>query len=335
MTQAILGGAIAELGFREKLGTKAVVFGAICGITPDLDILINFFSSWGYIIYHRSFTHSLFILSILTPIFAWLGYCWGQRQNNYKQWFLLTFLALFTHPLLDIFTSYGTQIFWPFSNSRLYLDAISAIDLFYTVPLLLSIIIGSISYFSFRFRKYFAGFMFLCTIAYLVLGYANCQEACQLVQAEQSISTSQKIIRATPTLFNVWLWHVIVQDEDGNTKVAMVSTLVESPKIEFIPIPNDNSHPLTNEILQNEYGKIFYWFADGLVTFQVVQEETGTKVYLYDQRYSLVSDPTQNIFSACAEFDNRKILKSFEIVRLNDEPNIFYELKMMWKLLKN
>lgn len=336
ITQAVLGGAIAELGFRERLGNKAVIFGACCGLLPDLDIITSWHNTWTYIIHHRGFSHSILVLALLTPLLGWAGYCWGKKNGSYFSWSHLAFWALITHPILDLFTSYGTQIFWPFSDARLAFDAIAIIDFCYTLPLLLAIVIGYVSKLSFRFRKYFATCMFLITTSYLLLGYANNQEAIQLAKQQlESEGNSQqdiKIIRATPTLFNIGVWRIIICDATGRVQVGMVSTF-NPQKIKFISIQN-TSDDFTQKALENPYGKIFCWFAMDLVTSQtIITEDEKICVYLHDQRYGLVSDPSQNLFSAYFIFNQNKEIESAHFLRQPVAINFSEEWLIIWKIL--
>lgn len=334
VTQAILGGAIAELGFRERLGNKAVIFGTVCGLVPDLDIIIHWHSEWAYIIHHRGFSHSFLVLAFLTPILAWFGYLWAQKASAYLSWCHLTFWALFTHPLLDLFTSFGTQIFWPFSNTRFAWDGIAIIDLFYTIPLLLAIIVGCISKFSFRFRRYFAICMFLMTTAYLLLGYANSQEAIQLVrqQLDEQENGNIKVIRAIPTLSNIHVWRIVIQHNDNSLSVGLIST--SSPQeIQLIQVPHTNN-ALTQQVMYHEYGKIFTWFAMDLVTAEMTTAADGTmQVYLHDQRYASVSHPDQNIFSACFSLDADGKIQSVQFVRRQVPMDLLQEWKATWAVL--
>ena len=45
-----------------------------------------------------------------------------------------------THGLLDSCTSYGTQLFWPFSDERVAWDTMSIVDPLFTIPLLVFVI---------------------------------------------------------------------------------------------------------------------------------------------------------------------------------------------------
>src|SRR6478735_1727382 len=120
LTQIVLGSAVAELTLGKKIGNKALLWGAICGTIPDLDVLMNpFLSDLQELGAHRGFSHSLLFSCLLAPLLGFLlWFMYEKKEANWKEWTLLCFLSLVTHPLLDAFTSYGTQLFLPFSNYR-------------------------------------------------------------------------------------------------------------------------------------------------------------------------------------------------------------------------
>jgi inner membrane protein len=80
---------------------------------------------------------------IATIIPAAYGLRWIFRKHNIpiRTWFLTTFLALGTHILLDCFTTYGTGILEPFSNLRVEWSTIAIVDVFYTVPFLILLLV--------------------------------------------------------------------------------------------------------------------------------------------------------------------------------------------------
>ena len=49
-----------------------------------------------------------------------------------------------THGIIDSLTSYGTQLFWLFSNDRFATNTISIIDPLFTLPLVILVIITAI-----------------------------------------------------------------------------------------------------------------------------------------------------------------------------------------------
>ncbi len=64
-------------------------------------------------------------------------------QASRWNWVLLFFVSIFTHPILDCFTVYGTQLFQPFSDYRVSWDNISVADPAYTIPLALGFIVAA------------------------------------------------------------------------------------------------------------------------------------------------------------------------------------------------
>lgn len=332
ITQAILGAAIGEAGFRHRLGGKAVVFGALCGLFPDLDMVVGLSGRWAMLIHHRGISHSLFFLLLMTPLLAWIGYLWARREKSYLLWAHLAFWALITHPLLDITTSYGTQILSPFSDRRFAIDAVSIIDPLYTLPLCLALVIGLIPKFSPRLRRGFAIAMLAFTTGYLAVGYCQSRRAVSIatVQLQESGFHASRV-RALPTMFNIWLWRVVARDDEGTLQVGMLSTVYPGPiAFEKLVLPKD---ALLDQTMATEKGKIFRWFAADFVSARVVLDSRRNKVYLFDQRYGLVTEPARSIFGACAEFDCNGRLVAFELSDRPRQLKISAELSLMWRLL--
>lgn len=143
LTQIVLGAAVAEVVGGRKIGNKALLWGAIGGTIPDLDVLGAFFmGEVEYVNFHRGFSHSLVFGFLMAPLLGALisKSRWSEGQPFWF-WVQLFFWTIFTHPLLDIFTSYGTQIFLPFSDYRVEINTIFIIDPAYTLPMLIALIL--------------------------------------------------------------------------------------------------------------------------------------------------------------------------------------------------
>src|SRR6056297_3249810 len=144
VTQITLGAAVGEAVLGKKLGNKAPLWGAIFGVVPDLDVLVNpFVSEVQALAIHRGLSHSLFFSVVAAPLFGWLLYRYYQDRNSnvsWQDWSLLVFGAIITHIFVDACTSYGTQVLQPFSNYPLSLNSIFIIDPFYTLPLMAGIL---------------------------------------------------------------------------------------------------------------------------------------------------------------------------------------------------
>ena len=136
VTQVVLGAAVGEAVLGRKVGRKAAFWGALCGTLPDLDVLIPFGGPVADFTYHRSFSHSLLVMALATPIIAWLIQKLHPAEACYRKgWYALVYLALATHALLDSCTIYGTQMFWPLSDYPVTWGSVFIIDPVFTLPL--------------------------------------------------------------------------------------------------------------------------------------------------------------------------------------------------------
>lgn len=136
VTQILLGASIGEAVNGRNAGRRAAVWGGICGLLPDLDILIPFSDPVQTFTYHRGASHSILLLTVLTPLVVRLVVKWHPRAAVYRsRWYLLVYLAFITHILLDCLTVYGTQIFWPLKTPPVMGSTIFIIDPAYSLPL--------------------------------------------------------------------------------------------------------------------------------------------------------------------------------------------------------
>lgn len=331
ITQAVLGAAIAEAGFRKRLGSRAVAFGAVCGALPDLDMTLRFIDEWAVLVHHRGFSHSLLLLSLVAPLAGWLGY--RATGRSLGSWIHLAAWALLTHPLLDVCTSYGTQLLWPVTTKRFAIDAVAVIDPFYTLPLLLAVLVGRFRRIPVSTSRWLAAGALALTTGYLALGFAQSRRAVALGSAELQARAFPAVeIRATPTLANIWLWRIVARDEDGNLRTGFVSTW--SPKdIEFESLDRPED-PLVAAALQSRHGRTFAWFAGNMVSARVERGADGATVFLHDQRYALVTHPREGLFGAAARFDAAGRLVGIHRVGPPRNPGLARELMASWRLIR-
>jgi inner membrane protein len=145
ISQGTVGAAFAQSSANKHNIVKISVIGFIAGLAPDLDVLIR--SSTDPILsleYHRQFTHSLIFVPLGALIVTLLLYPLFRKSISLKTVYLASFLGYATHGLLDACTSYGTLLFWPFSNERVTWNNISIVDPLFTIPIL--ILIGFVQY---------------------------------------------------------------------------------------------------------------------------------------------------------------------------------------------
>jgi inner membrane protein len=137
-THSLAGWALGQTGLKRKSrkGLAALVLGANM---PDIDIFFGWVS-WAPLATHRGFTHGVLAAIILPPILAgllWLLDRWqvarGERFESglamNLPWLLaLSYLGAFTHPLLDLQTTYSVQLLSPFSTRWFHTETLFIID---------------------------------------------------------------------------------------------------------------------------------------------------------------------------------------------------------------
>jgi len=138
LSQIALGAAVSVAVFRRKQPLwQSALLGAVVGTIPDLDVLISHGDPISDMTYHRTESHALFYLTLVSPLLAWLWLKISGHLALIKTSVLAIWLVLITHPLLDMLTIYGTQLGLPFTDYPFGTGSVFVIDPLYTVPLLL------------------------------------------------------------------------------------------------------------------------------------------------------------------------------------------------------
>ncbi len=232
VSQIALGASVslAVMGRRTALWKSAAVGGAL-GTLPDLDVFVDYGDAVLNMVLHRADSHSLIYLTLLGPLLglaaARLCGDWRDRALRHR-WLLAAWLVLFTHPLLDLMTVYGTQLLRPFSEHPFAVGSIFIIDPLYTLPLLVGI--GG-TLLTGRTRANAVGLL-LATV-YLGWSAAAQQHVAAMAQAalrQQGIVVERLLV--TPTAFNTVLWRVLAMTPDAYHE-GFYSLLDASPTIHF------------------------------------------------------------------------------------------------------
>jgi len=222
LTQIILGAACGEAVLGKKIGNRALLFGAIGGTIPDLDVFIGrllYQNEIQAMAFHRGFMHSIFFAITGCFVFGWLTYKlydFGKRKQTttLKDWVLLFFWSIFTHPILDCFTPYGTQLFTPFTNYRVAFNNISVADPLYTVPFLLCMIVLMFYNRERTRRKWWLKAGIYTSSAYMIFTIAN-KFHMDAIFEKSFINKGIPYTRfsAQPTIFNNILWYAVAETE--------------------------------------------------------------------------------------------------------------------------
>lgn len=326
-TQIALGATIGEAGWRKSLGGRAPIWGALCGLLPDLDAVAGLIDPWNDLVFHRSWTHSLIVIPLAAIPIGWLGHRFGKRRGTWWQWVHLSFWALITHPLLDLFTFFGTQLFAPFSDQRFAVDGVSIIDLFYTLPL----VAVCVTAFFFRgepprWRRRLAWGVLAATTAYLLLGLVSGRVVRDAALAElRQDGFEPDEIRALPTFLNNQAFRIVARRGD-TFRIAHRSNLAQGggPWLEVTRLDD----PFARQALATEHGQIMTWFSDGMLL--VREDEQGEGLELIDLRFGGISVPIIRLFPARALRREGRV----EVVRaVRETPAFGSEPGALWDVI--
>tara|TARA_B100000768_G_C11257051_1_gene366918 strand:- start:51 stop:1073 length:1023 start_codon:yes stop_codon:yes gene_type:complete len=301
ITQIVLGAACGEAILGKKIGNRALLFGAIGGTIPDLDVFIGkllFNNEIDSMAFHRGFMHS-FLFAILGSIaFGALVFWLYNRGKRYgmttqKEWMWLFFASIFTHPILDSFTAYGTQLFAPFSNYRVAFNNISVADPLYTFPFLVLLIVVMFLKRHSSKRRLFLQLGLGVSSLYMMLTIVNKYHVNGVYKralAEEQIDYLR--FQTQPTILNNFLWYGIAETADYYF-VGFYSILDASPTVSKWHKLSKN-HDLIGYMPKDL--ETLSWFSGG---YYSLSETSDPNTFLYkDLRYPMMDEnnPNSTIF---------------------------------------
>lgn len=335
LTQIVLGAAAGEVVLGKKIGNRAMMWGAIGGTIPDLDVMGKYFlSSIDNLAFHRGFSHSITFSILAALLFGWLvhyiykspqhkwiaitlkalaftivgfaldflfniffpytsvptfvaiaililffyrhikkkyfGTTWEMPDASVRDWQWLFFWSLFTHPILDCFTMYGTQLFAPFSDLRVSWSTISVVDPIYTLPFLICLIVASCYKRNTKSRHYwnYAGIVISSVyMTFTVFNKFHINTVFRNAMKTNGIVAERFV--SNPTILNNILWSCTAETKD-HFYIGQYS-LFDEGKITFSKI--EKNHQLIKNIDTDPTVKTLKWFSDNY--FNVVEIEEG------------------------------------------------------------
>jgi len=282
LSQGTVGAAFAQSTANKNNIFKIGIIGFLAGLAPDLDVLIR--SSNDPILfleYHRQFTHSLFFIPFGSLIIALLIFPLLKRSMGFKTVYLASLLGYATHGLLDACTSYGTQLFWPFSNERVTWNNISIIDPLFTIPVL--IFVGT----AIKTRKRLFSFFAIGWAAfYLSLGFVQYERTLSVaIELAHSRGHNAERLTLKPSFGNLILWKSIYQHEEkfyvDAIRTVRSSTWCSGENIRMFDY-QQHLPDLDEDSQQKKDIERFRWFSQDYLGFD---EE---KNLVTDVRYSMI-----------------------------------------------
>jgi inner membrane protein len=320
ITQALLGAATAELVAGRQLGRRALGWGAVVGMTPDLDILLaplhNGYGEW---LYHRGTTHSLWFGFVMGPLMGWLLWRWRDREREtLHAWIALAVIALVTHPILDGFTPYGTQFFAPFSRERFAWNGVAIVDPFYSIILAAGVAVAASRTISATRRRWALVASLVVTTSYLFAGLAINRWVVNDLRHTLETQTSKITrIRAYPTIFQPWLRSFVVHSDA--TLFVGLHSLMDPGCPSWRKHDRLASSPAIDIVRASWEGRLIEWFADGDIGIFKSQGRFGEVIRIEDLRYSWSNSSGRGAWGIQAEIIGGDTLAG-KIVRFDRPP---------------
>ena len=287
VSQGALGAVFSQTTqTREKI-VVAAWLGCAAGMAPDLDVLIQ--SSTDpllFLEYHRHFTHALIFIPIGAAIVCGALYRLAQHRLTLQQAYLACLIGYATHGLLDACTSYGTQLFWPFSDTRVDWNNVSVVDPMLTLPLLACAIAAT------RLRRRRLAYLGIgWVLAYLSLGVVQLYRAeasAEVLAGERGHEANRLTLK--PSFGNLVVWKSIYEYQNhyyvDGIRVFAGAEVCEGNRVEKLD-PARHLPFLEPDSQQHRDLERFRWFSDDYLS---PTEEPGG---VTDIRYSMVANQTR------------------------------------------
>ncbi len=306
ITQTVLGAAVGEVVLGKKAGNKAIIYGAVAGLIPDLDVLVApFFSEVDGLFVHRGFSHALLFAFLLAPLLGWLIHRIHRKKQNIsiREWSTLVFWAAFTHPILDYFTTYGTGAFLPFFNYRVEFSTIGIVDVFYTLPFIFALLTIPFLKRTWLLRRKFIWSTLVVTTVYLSATVANklyVNAVFKEAFARQQINYER--FKTVPLPLTNFLWMGMAETDSGYHMALYSNFDSEKPK-DFMYIPRNDTK--LKDISENEDLKKLISFTNGY--YHVNEDENG--LYLADLRFGKmgIEQDADYIFKFYLKYKNGEV----------------------------
>ena len=256
VTQIALGAAVGEATLGRKVGWRAPLWGGLCELLPDLDVL------WPF----------------ADPVAAWAAVRIHPATRPFRRgWLLLAFLALVTHPLLDCFTVYGTQIFLPFSDLPVGWSTIFIIDPAFSVPVILGVLAALVLSCERGLGHWLNHAGLALGVAWLALTLVIKAHVDRV--AGDSLPAGVTRYLTTPSPFNAVLWRVVAMTADGRYLEGYYSLLDPEPRVSFVSRPD--GHERLEPLLSEAAVARLIWFSRG---FFSARELGSGEIVLSDLR---------------------------------------------------
>ncbi len=280
VSHIVIGAAIGETFLGKKIGRWGMLLGAIAKSLPDFDLFYTGLSDpRAYMCEHRAHTHSLFIEAIYAIPIAWLLVKIFKQKVSFKWMLLFMLTCLWGHSLLDWCTSFGTQLLLPFTNENYSLNTLSIVDLLFTIPMLIMVLIAVFHKKNEVRRNKFAKATLIYCSVYLGFTFVNKARAEGIVNESISKNNIPATAHITnPTMLNNILWYS-VGSNDSTIFIGEFSLLYSKNPIKWHSYPRNQY--LMRQCKSQKDVAILKWFGDPYT----IAQTNGDTLNIYSVKF--------------------------------------------------
>lgn len=312
LTHIALGAAAGEAVLGKKVGNRALLWGSIAGSLPDFDVAFTWlFSPVDGLFVHRGFSHSILFALIIAPVLGYLIYKINgdTKGAGFRQWTLLSFIAIMSHNIIDCFNTYGTELLAPFSNKRLAFDSIGIIDFSLVLTLVVLVLLILFYKKDSATRRVYAFTALTFTLLFTLFTILNKVQIERLVREQlKSEGINYIRIKTSPLPITNFLWLVLVEDSTGYHYGYRSS--FEKGKVNFSYIKrNENA---LGALVSKKEVKNLIRFTNSFYSVNTIGEN---KYQLVDLRFGSMAFEEENWF--VFTFEIEEVNGTIEISRSN------------------
>ncbi len=293
VTQGIVATTAAQTYSKKNNIIIASVIGFLAGLAPDIDIFITSNTDpLLFLEYHRQFTHSLFFIPIGSLICTIIFYYLFTKRFSFsfKDTYIYSTIGYATHGIIDSFTTYGTQLLWPFTNERFAWNTVSVIDPLFTLPVIILCVWALI-----KNDKKYSFYAITWMLIYQLVGFVQKDRAEDIIYDYAKLKGHNiQNIEAKPSFANIVVWKVIYSDDTNfyvnAIKPGLSHKIYPGEKIKKLDAKKDFEW-LDADTQQAKDIERFRWFSNNYLG--IAKNDNNI---IYDIRFSSIPNEVEGLW---------------------------------------
>lgn len=322
---SVTAGIISSKKYEENRW-PVLLAGAAGALSPDLDVLIYSASDPLFQLeFHRFFTHSFLFAPVGALMVSAMLWYVVRRHLSFIALWSFALIGMLTAGLADAWTSYGTQLLWPFSEERIAWNLVSVFDPFLSAGVLGGFIWSAIS-------KHKKGFFLSIVWTLLYLNWAAWNQDRVLEEVNElalNRDHTAEFVLAKPTIANNWLWSGKYVSDD----VLYTAGFHLLPWSDVIVYEGEEKELLNTENIEEEFSYLSDKQVMDIERFSKLSEgilvrHPEDSLIIGDGRYAMLPTSVKPLWGIRLKPDEPQSHVDFEEFRSTD-PEVIERFKQM------